>query len=300
MNPADIPPEEFLYISSWERLAREKGYPYLATQEVASFFSNPIPPGTTLVTACSDYSVRDQQAHHPNGDLYKQSLAFPWEEVAPPGGKYHAVKIGPACEAKGCDPSDPYCLKVDRWTYCTFREVPAGLDRWWTVNLDVDLPRTSLLPFGLNDHGEGASLLPSRRGLPKKRLLYVNFQDHTLERIKLKSFFSTQPWATTRQQVGLPVGDFLGELSSHQFVLCPHGNGLDCYRTYESLYLGSVPILPDGVFGRKLLELGLPVVLCQDFYRLTPAMLQQVWEDYQIQYSSSCEALTLSYWREIL
>ncbi|PAV82851.1 hypothetical protein WR25_26992 [Diploscapter pachys] len=38
---------------------------------------------------------------------------------------------------------------------------------------------------------------------------------------------------------------FLKEMSNYRFVLSPRGNGVDCHRIWESIIMGSVPIVPD-------------------------------------------------------
>ena len=33
------------------------------------------------------------------------------------------------------------------------------------------------------------------------------------------------------------------ELASYKFAISPEGNGIDCHRTWECLYLGVIPIV---------------------------------------------------------
>jgi len=47
---------------------------------------------------------------------------------------------------------------------------------------------------------------------------------------------------------------YLRSIHSHDFVLCPRGNGRDTHRLWESLYLGSIPIVKSGDLPKKLLE----------------------------------------------
>lgn len=39
------------------------------------------------------------------------------------------------------------------------------------------------------------------------------------------------------------VKEYFEEIKKHKFVICPRGNGHDCHRNWESLYLGSFPIV---------------------------------------------------------
>jgi hypothetical protein len=71
---------------------------------------------------------------------------------------------------------------------------------------------------------------------------------------------------------------YLEDLRRHRFVLCPQGNGLDTHRTWETLLMGSVPVIAhstlDGLYA------GLPVVLVDDWDVIDEALLQGAWKQY--------------------
>jgi len=59
---------------------------------------------------------------------------------------------------------------------------------------------------------------------------------------------------------------YYSQLKCHHFVLSPRGNGLDCYRTWEALALGVIPIVKrNGPFDRM--------------YENMPVLLVNRWED---------------------
>lgn len=47
---------------------------------------------------------------------------------------------------------------------------------------------------------------------------------------------------------------YLRSISEHDFVLCPRGNGRDTHRLWETLYLGSIPIVKNGESPGQLLR----------------------------------------------
>jgi len=71
---------------------------------------------------------------------------------------------------------------------------------------------------------------------------------------------------------GLTYGQFVSKVSSHIATLSPRGNGIECVRTYEVLYLKSIPI----VFGdyneyraiNEKIYKNLPVVFTHNFGQL--------------------------------
>ena len=42
---------------------------------------------------------------------------------------------------------------------------------------------------------------------------------------------------------GLQFKYYLQEIADHTFVISPPGNGYDCHRTWEALYIGATPIV---------------------------------------------------------
>ena len=62
------------------------------------------------------------------------------------------------------------------------------------------------------------------------------------------------------------------EKTRYAFVVSPHGNGLDCHRTWESLVLGNIVIVKRSSLD-PLYE-GLPVVIVEDWGEITLEKLQ--------------------------
>ncbi|KAI8620890.1 hypothetical protein BC830DRAFT_394422 [Chytriomyces sp. MP71] len=88
---------------------------------------------------------------------------------------------------------------------------------------------------------------------------------------------------------------YRGILSQHQFVVSPEGYGLDCYRTYETLLLGSYPIVKtstlDGLFK------SLPVLIVQEWSDLTVELLRDTFTDFQTR-KWDFSSLYMFYWKQ--
>jgi len=96
------------------------------------------------------------------------------------------------------------------------------------------------------------------------------------------------------------------ELQRSKFILSPGGLGLDCYRNWEALYLGCIPVLErnfrtnDGWFNRTLADL--PVAWIDDYNDLTPEYLQQEYRRLVLDADPTqykYEKLTRHYWIEL-
>lgn len=81
--------------------------------------------------------------------------------------------------------------------------------------------------------------------------------------------------------------------SKFAFVISPHGNGMDCHRTWEALCLGCIPIVRTSSLN-PLYE-GLPVLILSDWSDLTEELMQQTIADFQ-EKEFIYEKLSLKYW----
>lgn len=82
----------------------------------------------------------------------------------------------------------------------------------------------------------------------------------------------------------------------YAFSISPHGNGLDCHRTWEDLVLGCIVIVKSSVL--DVLYEGLPVVIIQDWSEITEENMQ-LWLEHYGDVSSNPlyrEKLTHHYW----
>lgn len=67
----------------------------------------------------------------------------------------------------------------------------------------------------------------------------------------------------------------------YKFMLSPHGNGLDCYRTWEALFLGMAVVVKSSTLDS--MYDGLPVLIVNEWSELTPELLHRTWEKFQQQ-----------------
>ena len=62
---------------------------------------------------------------------------------------------------------------------------------------------------------------------------------------------------------------YLQELKKHKFCLSPEGNGIDCYRTWEALYMRTIPICKRSV-------------MIEEFAKTFPIYIVDDWKDFDI------------------
>lgn len=71
-------------------------------------------------------------------------------------------------------------------------------------------------------------------------------------------------------QTAIKPYEYLDLVSKSKFVLSPPGNGPDCHRTWEAIYLGAVPIVHASAWPFKAFDL--PVIVLDDWESLSSAI----------------------------
>jgi len=137
------------------------------------------------------------------------------------------------------------------------------------INCNFNSEKFSLLPIGLAnsmwDHGDTLSLYTTMKNsyyLNKIKNLYVNINPNTFAyRSQVLDQVNNERFVVSK---GKPFKEYLKELSTYRFSLCVRGNGIDCHRNFESLYLGVIPVIINNKFTNMnnhviyLKTLGLP------------------------------------------
>jgi hypothetical protein len=133
----------------------------------------------------------------------------------------------------------------------------------------------------------------------EKGLVFMNFSVGTYpeERQRVWDMFKDKHWVLTAPNVVTLEGRkaFLREIRNHKFVLCPRGYGVDTHRLWETLYLGSIPIVVRVPALREFVDL--PIAWIDDWTEVTPEWLES--EYARITATAPAfphEKLRMSYW----
>jgi hypothetical protein len=312
MNFNLIKTEEHIRVDSWEKVVKEIDHPnllYAPLETIDQTFqliqSRPNEK-FVVVSACSDFGLEYQNENPINKDLRKVNNFIRWEEIERIEDQYVHLTI-PSAIYSNCRIQDRISVKMYAFTNFTFNQKPPNLVKWFCTNCNVQESGIEWIPFGVNNDGNGSSLIEGNFGRPKKYLMYINLQTPTLERANLKAFYGEvidkDKWPLKtlvyRPKPNIPVAEYLKEVAESEFVLSPRGNGLDCYRVLECIYAGSVPIMEDSRFSLNYIKNGLPVLLVSNLFGLTTELLgeaQAKMNEIRFNY----DAVKLSYWRSIL
>lgn len=83
------------------------------------------------------------------------------------------------------------------------------------------------------------------------------------------------------------------------FIASPAGNGLDCHRTWEAMYLGAVPLVEDNKMNRAFSELALPMICVKDWNEFASKTAEELEDIYKnTTAKADCAALWLDFWKK--
>jgi len=191
------------------------------------------------------------------------------------------------------------------------------IKHWFMWNKPFDHPKLTCIPIGLNFDRQSNSLnqwLSSGSTPTRDRNLLINFSEHThssrhhlLKKIanEWTSFCDiVRPSVAIETKYIKSIIDgkikvettdpsFYDLLSRYKFILSPRGAGLDCHRTWEAMYVGTIPIVLSSSID-SIYE-GLPVLIVKSWDEITESFLERKYEELM---NKKCDTsrMFMEYW----
>lgn len=140
------------------------------------------------------------------------------------------------------------------------------IEKWYAQNVVYNHGKLKLLPIGIAnsmwEHGDLSQIthLIKNPVLTKTDNFYFYFSVYT-------NFAARQLCKELLENKGLIFGksrnfsSYIHQLSNFKYAICPPGNGVDCHRIWECLYLNVIPILLRSVFSEKCAEIFPSIVI---------------------------------------
>jgi hypothetical protein len=178
---------------------------------------------------------------------------------------------------------------------------------WFAENPDIsDHPKLIPIPIGLRNNHYGRQLpyiLSELEKHPEKKrcngwYVYGNFSIYTNpeKRQPVFDLFKSKKFVYFPKKEKTQL-EYLKDISKARFVLSPHGNGLDCYRTWEALILGSIPIVKTSSLDSLYTDL--PVIIVKDWPEVTEFFLKQKFNEFSLK-TYKREKLYFDYWKNLI
>ena len=157
---------------------------------------------------------------------------------------------------------------------------------WYAQNLMGEHPMMKVLPIGLAnpkwDHGDQEIVSSVRSQNPEKtNMVDVSFDIYTNQSVR--QYCLDQIQLPMRDRA--PFKEHLELLASSFFCISPDGNGVDCHRHWEALYLKTIPIVTKSFLVDSLKDKGLPFLIIENWsdfksLDLSPDLYYNVWKNF--------------------
>lgn len=189
--------------------------------------------------------------------------------------------------------------------------IPSNVVKWFAQNVNCSNEKIVAIPIGLENDRWFPEVRKKERmleymGTPQeyKNLVYMNFNLSTnfAERSACYNALKNKPWVTTNMgHNGSNFIAYLRNIISHKFVACPMGNGLDTHRVWETLYMGSIPIVLRNALSEYLYSF-FPVCIVDSWDEVTEELLDAEYrtlKDIELFYDHT-EMLQFPYWERLI
>jgi hypothetical protein len=183
---------------------------------------------------------------------------------------------------------------------------------WYTTNKDYKHDKLYALPLGITNNTYETELHPIygnvdimmdvlKYSRKIQNLVYMSFTISTfpMERQVCHDMFVNKTWVTKGKLENSLKGrrEFLEDIRNHTFVLCPRGNGIDTCRLWETLYMGSIPIVINTAALEEFKDL--PILFIDNWEEINPELLNEKYAEIMSK-TWNMEKLKFSYWERVI
>ena len=177
---------------------------------------------------------------------------------------------------------------------------------WFAENLNVEHAKITPIPIGIGSiFYEPRQEVVTFSNLPveeKQNRIYYSFKTETNKKVRgsvLKILKGCELADGPNERISKE--EYLKHSSIYKIIASPPGNGPDCHRTWEALYLKSIPLVQRSVATTYWKSIGLPLILIDEWENIL------AWDETTIanQYDSLKErlnhpALYMPYWTTLI
>ena len=173
---------------------------------------------------------------------------------------------------------------------------------WFSVHASKRThPKFHAIPLGIyqdkkyyKPRAELTQLFAQLRNAPKEKLLYMNFGDirgKKPERADVIDRFEEAPYCFKGER--LPFLEYMKEMSKFKFSLSPRGYGPDCYRHWEAMMVGSIPVFRASHMDPLYADL--PVLIINDWDEVDEEFLEKKYKEITSK-KYAIEKLFMEFW----
>ena len=181
--------------------------------------------------------------------------------------------------------------KKDKKDYIKLIENNKNIYKLYCVNFDLkqDHFKIKPIPLGIDYHSLSNKLSPLEQE-QKLISIYKNsvsfekrldlcysffqfnmFNRHNRDRYRAKKALDNVNF-NVYQNKKIPREETWKNMVNYKWIISPHGNGLDCHRTYEAIALGCIPVVKTSTL--DILYKDMPIIILNDWDEISLELLK--------------------------
>jgi hypothetical protein len=176
----------------------------------------------------------------------------------------------------------------------------AKIIKWFAQNTYIQHPKLTTLPIGIARskyaHGNVDMFTSLTTNNIKNNLVYKNFDTNT--NLHIRNYIDV---VTSKNHIKMQQNtscyEYWKSLSSSVFSISPPGNGIDCHRIWESLYLKTIPIVKAHEAFNQFRDL--PILFIENWEEITIDFLRKNLFLYE-KLNTKIEKLKFSFWKDLI
>jgi len=185
-----------------------------------------------------------------------------------------------------------------------FDKIDDKLIKWYGINVEYSHQKIVPLPLGIENKHFFVNGIPAlfnyvrRKTVAKRNKIFYGFTvaAHPTERgAALKNIQMNPHGETVTTWRGFLF--YLLILNTYKLVLSPPGSSEEGHRTWDTMYIGSVPIVKSSITTEYFKSIGVPLITIEDWQELAKfdtTYIQDVFA--KTRENHNPETLTLEYW----
>ena len=138
-----------------------------------------------------------------------------------------------------------YCISTCDGGHEMMTPIPQCVSKIFCSNVDFPSGRIICYPYGIMQ--DTASVIEdiwnSSAMSGRRKFCYANFNTLTNRKHRIPIWEKAKQNSDIDCAERLSLKDYVRDLCSYRYVLCPKGNGIDTMRMWESIYCGAIPIV---------------------------------------------------------
>lgn len=174
---------------------------------------------------------------------------------------------------------------------------PLCIKFWYGQNMCVNYDDCCGIPIGLENFGvyrlntKYQIMSTYYNNMKKENMCYLNVNIDTNPSVRLHvvDLFKFKDFVRYNLN-NLSFEQYVHETSRCKYVISPEGNGIDCHRVWEALYLGCIPIIKRHT--------------AMNYFNSLPIIYVDNWQDLTMEYIESydisnknVDMITMDYWK---